>query len=104
MGYQHPAYDAELIRSLISAYKLDASDFLSQMGEALAKEDVATIAKASCALNRAASILSADAVCAVSNELETAARGGMIDKLPAIVQRLHDENARLIDGLSVGQD
>jgi len=102
MWHQYPDYDAELTRRLISAYKIDASDFLSQMGEALVKADIASIAKAAYALNRAASILAADVVCAVSKELETAARDGMTDQIPAMLQRLRDENARWIDGLPVG--
>ena len=103
MGFQRPAYDAELISRLVSAYRIDASDCLSQIDDALAKDDVVAIAKASCALNRAASILYADAVCAVSSELEQAAHDGNLGKIPAMVQQLRYENARLIDWLSVGQ-
>jgi len=101
MEYLHPAYDAELACGLVSAYKLDAYDFLSQMDEALANADISAIAKAACSLGRAASILALDGVCAVSKELETAARKGLKDQIPALLQRLREENARWIDGLLV---
>jgi len=95
-GTHHSAYDAELLRRLVAAYKIDAKDCLGRLDEALVRGDYEAVADASHSMGCAALILSAEAVCATARSLEAAGKAGVTDDIPTMIDRLRYENAKLL--------
>lgn len=101
---QHSVYGVELFRRLLAAYEIDAKDCLTRLNGALVSGDLVAVTEAAHSMNCAASVLSADAVCATARSIETAAKAGVTDGIPTMIDRLRYENVKLLAQLQFESD
>jgi HPt (histidine-containing phosphotransfer) domain-containing protein len=92
--------DGTLLAELVSLFVLESPRLMTQIGDAVARNDGPALRDAAHALKGSASSMSLSAVASAASRLERIGKDGLLHDAPVLVRQLEDELLRSIGALN----